>query len=384
MKKTIVSMIAAVSLLACPFSAMADVPSNITKPVQMTVTTNSSTINGIQVQRIYGADRYQTATAVADQVAVKFGIDYSQGQKFQAVVLASGNNWPDAICGTPLAKKENAPILLLDANPNTAGSQITFNYIKQHVSTGGKVFILGGTGVMPYSFTQYLIGMGFSASNIEQIGGADRDETSLMISKMITTNPKLSTIYMVSDQNFYDAITVASSAADDGNVNSASILLVSPNGFTVPGEESYVDAQPYVASEGDISKYAVNFYPRLKQSFAWGGTGEYSNAENFYHNNSGFVTMFLATGENYPDALTGALLASFNQNGFPIILTQQNSLPAESAVTINANTYFSKVQHWGSSIPITPNLIVLGGPGAVSDNVVNQVTQIMNTNGIQG
>lgn len=49
--------------------------------------------------RCYGQERYQTATAIADQLAEQFKIDYSKGQQFQAVVLASGNNWLDAVSG---------------------------------------------------------------------------------------------------------------------------------------------------------------------------------------------------------------------------------------------------------------------------------------------
>lgn len=325
----------------------------------------------VSMQRIYGQDRYQTATAVADQLAIQFGINYSMGQKFQAVVLASGNNWPDAVSGTDLAKVNKAPILLLDKTTDVQGSQETFDYIRQHVSTEGKVFILGGTGVVPQDFTQYLINMGFSPSSIQQIGGIDRDETSFLIAKMLNIHY----FVLVSDQNFSDALSVAPHVSAD-----SSVLLVSNSGLTVNGEKEYLDNSPSVITVGDLSNNIASIYPRAYNPAGIGinepdplgigiGSEYYTNA---CMAGSGFDTAFIATGEDYPDALTGSVLAGSigGYQGSPIIFVKPDSVAPES---VHALQYI-KTEPDGGSLR---HVIVLGGTAVVSDNAVNQATYLI-------
>ena len=196
--------------------------------------------------------------------------------------------------------------------------------------------------------------MGFNPSNIQQIGGANRDETSLMIAKILNY-PE---VFLVSDENFYDSLTVSSNASAD--TLPMSIILVSPKGFTVNGEKDYLDTK-YMCVEGALGNSITSFYPRAKTfpNTMFGGTDEYSDAKYFSQNIiDGGSTIFLATGEDYPDALTGALLASFSQNGMPVILTQHDSLPPEMSNIINQITFFNKEQHFGLTKPINANLVV--------------------------
>ncbi|HVJ50707.1 cell wall-binding repeat-containing protein [Desulfitobacterium sp.] len=216
-----------------------------------TSVTSSST--SVQVKRLYGQDRYQTATKIADEVALENGIDFSKGQKFKAVVLASGNDYPDAIAGAPLAQLYGGSILLVDRTPEE--STTTWDYIRTHVNSEGQVFILGGKGVIPESFTNYLQSMGFNVGNIHQIGGKDRNETSLLIAKELL-NPA-QTAFLVSDSNFYDALTIASSAV---SLN-IPILLVSPSGLS-PEQKSFSDFLTGVMSVGEIQKTIAVSYPK--------------------------------------------------------------------------------------------------------------------------
>lgn len=328
-------------------------------PSQVLATEQSPTVS---IQRIYGQDRYQTATAVADQLAIQFGINYSMGQKFQAVVLASGNNWPDAVSGTTLAKMNKAPILLLDKTTDAQGSQETFSYIKQHVSTEGKVFILGGTGVVSKEFTQYLINMGFSPSNIQQIGGINRDETSFMIAKMLNIH----NFYLVSDQNFYDALTVAPPAAH----GSYSVLLVSNSGLTVKGEKEYLDNSSIPITVGDLSNKIASIYPRAYNPYAIFKGAEY--ATNASMAGCGFETAFMATGEDYPDALTGSVLAGSigEYQNTPIIFVKHNAVAPESVPILE----LIKTKPDAGSLR---HVYVLGGMGAVTDNAVNQAINLI-------
>ncbi len=91
---------------------------------------NRLSTGGKKVSRIYGGDRYDTSMKIANNY---YGsTDY--------VLTASGNNYADALTGTTLANKLNAPIILVNGNSlNSAQS----NYLKsKKINT---LYVLGGT-----------------------------------------------------------------------------------------------------------------------------------------------------------------------------------------------------------------------------------------------
>ena len=59
---------------------------------------------GYEIFRFDGIDRYDTARKIAIKIREKGNTN--------AIELASGEDFPDALCMTPLAVKDNAPILL--------------------------------------------------------------------------------------------------------------------------------------------------------------------------------------------------------------------------------------------------------------------------------
>jgi putative cell wall-binding protein len=83
-------------------------------------------------ERISGANRYQTSTAVAD----RFFLAPS------AVVLAFGNGFPDGLCGGPLAHAIGIPLLLTEQGLENAAA----SYCADVRITAGAA--LGGTSVL--------------------------------------------------------------------------------------------------------------------------------------------------------------------------------------------------------------------------------------------
>lgn len=364
MKKTFGIFIALTLALLLPTMAFANIA-------------NASTPTSTQVTRIWGQNRYETATKIADSLAVQQGIDFSAGEGFENVVLASGNNFPDALTGAPLARSVNAPILLLDATPEA--SQTTWDYIKAHVNKSGNVYILGGKGVIPYSFTQHLVDMSFDVQHIYQIGGKDRNETSLMIAKVL---PYHNTFVLVSDSNFYDALTVASISAADPDP----ILLVPDAGLTADQQKYLDQLQPYVLVIGELEKTngktLVNRYPK---SLAFTGANRYETNALWSSTIKNRPTVYLATGEDYPDALAGAVLAAIPSKPYGpgvIILTTPDKLQPETVTLLNKTAYYAKMSSVSGSTVLPavnyPQLVVFGGSVAVRDMVVNQAQQILN------
>lgn len=84
------------------------------------------------IQRISGANRFETSM----NVFTKFNLDTTN------IVLSSGLDFPDALCGSQLAAKLNASIVLTDEN-NLDAQQV--NYTNKGITD---FYILGGTGAV--------------------------------------------------------------------------------------------------------------------------------------------------------------------------------------------------------------------------------------------
>lgn len=85
--------------------------------------------NGVGVERIYGANRYETALNFADK--------YFKDAK--NLVIASGQTWPDAVIGGLLASDYESALILTQKDSNPQG-------LKDQVAklAGGNIFVLGG------------------------------------------------------------------------------------------------------------------------------------------------------------------------------------------------------------------------------------------------
>jgi putative cell wall-binding protein len=89
------------------------------------------------VQRIYGADRYETCTRINRTFA-----DVLNGN---SLCLACGTNYPDALAGSVFAAKYHAPMVLVRGG--LTAEQVA--YVKEKAPEN--VYAFGGTGVLPDS-----------------------------------------------------------------------------------------------------------------------------------------------------------------------------------------------------------------------------------------
>ena len=103
--------------------------------------------NSYNVNRLYGADRYKTSVSISN--------NFNSGT-VQNVIVASGNDFPDALAGSVLSKKYNAPILLL--NSTLAESTDSIEYIKNHLDKAGNIYVLGGAASVGDDFINYMKG----------------------------------------------------------------------------------------------------------------------------------------------------------------------------------------------------------------------------------
>lgn len=300
------------------------------------------TANGKNTIRLGGADRYQTSVAIAES-------GWPTGSVY--AVLATGNDYPDALSAAPLAKKYDAPILLTDKT--TIPQTILDEIIKLKTS---HIYICGGTGVVSQDVENQLNTIGITTERLE---GNDRYETSLAIAKkMGVTSGQL---IAVSGYDWADALSASSIAAEMG----IPVLLTDKdavsgdlNSFLTQGNFS----KTYVLGDTSlISNTVANNLPNPERII---GSTEYERNINIlkrFQSNLKLTSICIATGADFPDALSGSALAAKLSSA--IVLVDGNNLQTETTEYATQNL----VQ--------TSNVYVFGLQGAVSDDVLNRIFQ---------
>ena len=141
-----------------------------------------------KVQRIWGRDRYVTSSELA------YEIDRLTG-KVNKAIIASGENFPDALATAPLGSKEIAPILL-----------VTRNQMDKKVSKAlkdlniNKVYVAGGQNSVSKKLEAQL------PQVIRRFSGQDRYETAILVASY--TYPESKEVFVASGETFPDALVI--------------------------------------------------------------------------------------------------------------------------------------------------------------------------------
>lgn len=169
------------------------------------------------VERLSGSDRYETSALVAEKVYKFSGHD-------KGAIIASGENYPDALSIAPVAARDSQPILLVKNNeiPKRIEDVLVYNSVKN-------VTIVGGEKSISDNVEKKL-----KTRNLTRISGKDRYDTALKIATEKFREPHLA--YIATGEDFADALTAGPVAA----TTNAPILLVSKNGFT-KNLKTYID-----------------------------------------------------------------------------------------------------------------------------------------------
>ena len=302
------------------------------------VTVNISEAN---VYRVFGNTRYETSMEIADAVVEL------NGSKVDSIIVASGTNFADALAGSYLAAKKNAPILMTDGKNGAA----IRNYIRKNVTANGVVYILGGTAAVDDSVLSGLAGY-----KIKRLAGDNRYATNLEILKEAgVTNEE---IIVATGTGFADSLSASASGKPIllvgkklSEQQKAYLATVQTKQYYVVGGTSAVST----ALENEVKTYG-----EVKRI---GGSTRYQTsvmvAETFFNNATSAV---VAYGRNFPDGLCGGPLAYAMEA--PLILTE-NSKAADAVA-------FTTTRKIASGV-------VLGGAGLVSDNTTRKIFGLNNS-----
>ena len=261
-------------------------------------TTAGVSARGFGADRLSGQDRYETAVEVSRAA-------FPRGAK--TVYLVVGADFADALAAAPLAATKEAALLLTRSGDVPASTERELKRLAPE-----RVVLVGGTGVIDASMPDRLRTALGSAVAIDRIGGSDRYETARLIAAQFTSS---STVYLATGQDFADALGAAAVAGGRG----APVLLVRGLGarlddqtvrtLTSLGVKNVVVA----GGEGAVSAgIAGDLTARGLTVTRYGGNDRY--ATNAALNNASFAagtgSVVIATGRDFPDALTGAVLAA--------------------------------------------------------------------------
>ena len=301
--------------------------------------------------RIAGSNRYATSTAAADTLKKSLAAD-----KFENIIVASGDDYPDALAGSYLAKVKNAPVMLVGKDANTEAD--VKQYINKNLKKGGTVYLLGGTGVVTSRFeagVKKLKDSDGNAVKVERLGGQTRYETNIAILKAAGVDKE--DLLVCTGEGFADSLSasavgkpillVAVSGVDDtqkkylGSLKIKDIYLIGGTG--VVSEKIGTQLKKY---DKDDKCERVAGQNRYLTSVAV--------AKEFFP--KGSDSAVLAYAMNFPDGLAGGPLALSMKA--PLILTDNSGY--SDAVAYAKNAGIEKAA-------------ALGGPALISDGVVKAI-----------
>lgn len=232
--------------------------------------------------RAGGSTRVETAMAAFSFAKVKTN-----------AVLATGNDFPDALVGGTLAGALKTGIYL------TTSPTLEKSVLDSAKSYGvKKLYILGGTGAISATKEQTLKNAGFE---VQRIGGADRYETADMIKSLtrqklgLKLADKAPVNYQAIGNNYPDALGAAAAASRLGGT----IDLVKPGEHVTAdthATKNYCTGGPACANARGVSKLV--------------GKDRYETVYKIMETTPKTTTIMVATGKNYPDTLVGGALAS--------------------------------------------------------------------------
>lgn len=286
------------------------------------------------VVRIEGANRFETSTLIS-----KEGFE-----KADVVLIANAREFADALAGVPLAYQKDAPILLAQ------GNRLNQVIIEEINRLGAKqAIILGGEVAVNRELENHIKSLGLSTS---RIAGQNRFETSDLIADELLKGQSSNNAVVVDGFEFADAMSIAPFAAQAG----MPIYLTRTSSLSTKDSLKDFDQTYIIGGENAVSKQVES---ELNNPIRLAGANRYeTNIEVLDYFDIDSNNLFVATGLDFADALTGAVLAANNNTGVGLV---RGAVGLELSEFIQSNSI--------------RNIAILGGKTAVNESISAQLTK---------
>lgn len=317
-----------------------------------TITTAAPASAAVATSRIAGADRFATSVEISRQTP-------SRGD---VVFLANGLKFPDALAAGPVAAAEGGHLLLTqpDVLPVVVAQRI-------RELDPVEIVVVGSEASVSAAVAQQAAEIG--GASIARMDGADRVETSLLLLERLRQSGPVETVWVASGFTFPDALVAASVAGR----SRAGVILDHHASGTAATEAWLQRVRPAVAglrvaiAGGEPSVSAADA-AGLRAAGAvsverYAGDSRYTTAQTIndtFASAPGAPAMVLATGQNFPDALSGAVYSAVT--GAPMYLTTNacNAQVSEMLRNEAAERGISSVIALGSGATIDDVALQLG------------------------
>ncbi|MDZ4178341.1 MAG: cell wall-binding repeat-containing protein [Coriobacteriia bacterium] len=180
----------------------------------LTYTVSESVARPRGLERLSGTNRYDTCAKASRR-------GFRDGSK--AVVIATGENWPDALGGAALAGVHDAPILL--TKRDSVPAPIAEELLRLNPSD---IFVLGGEGAVSWSALNQIANLAPSA-RIQRFDGSNRHETTRSVAERVISDADAfdGTAFVATGLSFPDALAAAPISAALGRP----LFLSEPHGL---------------------------------------------------------------------------------------------------------------------------------------------------------
>ncbi|WP_298891009.1 cell wall-binding repeat-containing protein [uncultured Serinicoccus sp.] len=290
-----------------------------------------------EVERIAGEDRYGTAVLLSRTFAP--GVE--------AVFVATGVDYPDALAAAARAGSIGAPVLLTTSDRLPAATAGELERLDPQ-----EVVVLGGDGAIEDAVVEAIEES--ARVDARRLAGEDRYATAALVAAEFGT---ADTAYVATGRDYPDALAGAARAGR----SDAPVLLVRPDAVPAATAAALtdlgVDEIVLLGGEGVVDDEVETMLEEWGEVTRVAGPDRYATAALLAGADETRAQVFIASGQNWPDALAGA--ATAGAVDAPMLLVRQDSVPPSTWTTLER---------------LQPALVsVLGGDGAVADDVLEQL-----------
>lgn len=288
---------------------------------------------------IAGTNRYTTAVEIS-KAAFPTGSDW--------VVIATGNNWPDALGGSALAGALDGPILLTDTNVLPA--EIIAEIDRLNATDA---IILGGTAAVGTPVETALNAL-LGDAHVERLAGTNRYLTADLVGARTIDELGTAfdgTAFVATGANYPDALAAAPLSAG----LHWPLFLTKPTGLDA-GTMTAMTGVDHALILGGIAVVPTAVETQLNTAYGDANVDRIAGANRYatavavatYGVNNGlhWDGLAIATGEKFPDALAGGVLQG--RDGSVMLLTPTATLDSSVAGVLAANkTTIAEVRYLG-------------------------------------
>jgi putative cell wall-binding protein len=317
----------------------------------------------VPVDTIAGKDRYETALKVSKK----------HFKEAETVVLATGDDYPDALVGSVLAAVKGGPLLL------TRSGRLNEEVAAEIKRLGAKnVILLGGSKALSPDIEKALSSIGLAT---KRLAGDSRFGTAEAIAKEIIANlPEgaLNEVALTNGHNFADAVAISEMAARSG----APILLTRPDSLPSETErvliEHQIQLERLTVAGGNLAvaqSVEVRAAAAAKAvSTRLSGPTRYATSievakESVKRQDGNMVVMYVATGNAFPDALgTGAAAATVEGGALILVNGQRTDQLKDFEEFMRAHKKTSLIK-----------IVFIGGENAISSAVKTEISSIVDS-----